>query len=116
MALQKLMRDPDVKVRRQAWHTLEDGGPTPEAKQVADEICDSETDPRVRSVIRQFFGFVASHSLQPTPRSFKHRGKCDFCGRSDIAVADRYDIDIPDGSGTRAAKICDACVSSRHVR
>jgi hypothetical protein len=39
----------------------------------------------------------------------KRRGKCDFCGTSDVPVDFDPETPIPDGDGTRPANICAAC-------
>src|SRR5947208_9891712 len=57
-ALYRLLEDPDVRVRRAAWHTLEDGGRPDDAS--LDEILDRtlrlDSDPQVLRFARQVAG------------------------------------------------------------
>src|SRR5579862_5216449 len=48
--LYRLMQDPDPRVRRQAWHTIEDGGTPRDAASRAslEQRFRGETDPKVR--------------------------------------------------------------------
>src|SRR4051794_3393705 len=48
-ALYRLLEDPDVRVRRAAWHTLEDGGhpEDPSLDAILDRALKQETDPQV---------------------------------------------------------------------
>src|SRR5690349_4222220 len=54
-ALYRLLEDPDVRVRRAAWHTLEDGGRPDDAAldQILDRTLQQETDPQVLRFARQ---------------------------------------------------------------
>ena len=57
-ALFRMMEDEDVRVRRAAWHTLEDGGKPddPRLDRLLDRLSRTETDRRVRSFIDIFSG------------------------------------------------------------
>jgi hypothetical protein len=116
-ALKLLMVDPDLKVRRQAWHTLEDGGPTPEAQEVATRIRATESDHTICSIIDRFFGRTRSQQRVEDKAlemgAPQRRGKCDFCGQTGIMVTERYDIDIPTGDTARPAAICNDCARAR---
>jgi hypothetical protein len=115
-ALFKLMEDPDLKVRRAAWHTLEDGGggDNPRVQAIADRVWQTETDPKIRHFIEHFTGGSPLQRQRlsdrvatfETPRT---RGKCDFCGATNTWVRDEYDTSIPDGTSTRAARMCKLC-------
>jgi hypothetical protein len=113
VALQRLMQDPDLKVRQAAWHTIEDGGPTAEAKEIADKIRATETDPFICNLIDEHLGSpLARQRVEDrvaVARAPQRRGKCDFCGKTGIMISERFDIDIPAGDGSRAAMICNAC-------
>jgi hypothetical protein len=117
VALKLLMVDPEVKVRRQAWHTLEDGGPTPEAQEVAERIRATETDHVIRTIIDRFFGRTqAAQRFEDKAMAMgapQRRGKCDFCGAAGVMVIDRYDIDISVGKTSRPAMVCSACAKTR---
>src|SRR5271170_7364359 len=94
VALQRLMQDPVLKVRQAAWHTIEDGGPTAEAKEIADRIRGTETDPFICNIIDEHLGSPLSRqrvedrvaTLGPPQR----RGKCDFCGTTGTMVTERF--------------------------
>ena len=57
-ALFRMMEDEDVRVRRAAWHTLEDGGKPddPRLDRLVDRLSRTETDQRVRSFVDMFSG------------------------------------------------------------
>ena len=57
-ALFRMMEDDDVRVRRAAWHTLEDGGKPddPRLDRLVDRLSRTETDRRVRSFVDMFSG------------------------------------------------------------
>jgi hypothetical protein len=116
-ALKLLMIDPDLKVRRQAWHTLEDGGPTPEAQEVAERIRATETDHLVCRIIDRFFGrSLKQQRVEDKALGMgapQRRGKCDFCAQSGIMVTERFDIEIPTGNTARPAAICNSCARGR---
>ena len=114
-ALFRMLEDADVRVRRTAWHTLEDGGKPDDP--VLDEIMDradkTETDPQIRTYIRMFHGprkrkeeLVLKLSMKS---EFDKRGKCDFCGRSDVPVKQDFETEIPDGGQLRLSLICKDC-------
>jgi hypothetical protein len=116
-ALHRMMEDPDVRVRKAAWHTLEDGGGgnTPAVQAIASRVLAVEKDAGVLKLINEVCGsahdrltqqrFEDAASIRSTPR---RRGKCDFCGNQTM-VADQLDTEIPSEDGTRAARICAAC-------
>ncbi len=116
-ALYRMMEDEDPRVRRRAWHTLEDGGcPTdPAFEPIVRRVLDTETDRQVLGFARTFakpflekdrISMMREESLAP-----KQKGKCDFCGRNRVPVMQDYDTEIPAGGMTRAAWICDDCAS-----
>jgi HEAT repeat protein len=116
-ALYRMLEDPDVRVRRAAWHTLEDGGrpDDPALDAIVTRVEAKETDAAVLRLLRQVVGpreararvFLRAAALDP-----KTRGKCDFCGRDDVPVDTDYRTTIGDGASARPAKICAACESS----
>jgi hypothetical protein len=116
-ALHRLMEDADVRVRRAAWHTIEDGGggATLDVQAIADRVWERETDAQVRQFIEEFCGSPlerrrASDRAAVAP-VVAEIGRCDFCGASSVRVATDYDTPIPTDTrgGTRAAKICMTC-------
>jgi len=117
-ALYRLLEDPDVRVRRAAWHTLEDGG-RPEDTAL-DEILDrtlrQDTDPQVLRFARQLAGprkdrelVTARMAGKPTPGQ---RGRCDFCGETGVEVERDLETMIPTADLPRAAWICAQCARS----
>lgn len=117
-ALYRMMEDEDARVRRRAWHTLEDGGcPTdPAFEPIVRRALDNETDRQVLGFARQFAEpYLNEDAVSrireelPAGRHPKLTGKCDFCGRTRVPVAQDYETEIPAGGMTRAAWICDEC-------
>lgn len=122
-AIYRLMEDADPRVRQQAWHTIEDGG-KPGEEAVAERLiglCRKEAAPKVR----QFAEFTLDKTLgrwrerdmaalwaagRPAVRQ---RGKCDFCGESEVFVEWDFDTMIPVGDLPRAARICDRCAKRK---
>ena len=112
-ALFRMLEDDDVRVRRAAWHTLDDGGrpDDPALDEIITRTLSRETDSQVLGFARQF-----STSRQERQRmmdhvatlpSFRKRGKCDFCGQLNLPVTEKLDVPIESSDGTtRAALIC----------
>ncbi len=122
-ALYRLMEDEDWRVRRQAWHTIEDGGKPsdPEALKKLETLFGKETHPKVlgiaRSSMEKAFGpnrekadMIALHAAA---REHRERGKCDFCGESNVLVDLDLETLIPTNDLPRAARICDKCAKSQ---
>lgn len=119
-ALYRMMEDEDARVRRRAWHTLEDGGcPTdPAFEPIVRRALETESDRQVLGFARRFaepflHEDAVSRVREEKPAA-RQLGKCDFCGRTRVQVAQDYDTEIPSGGMTRAAWICNAC-SSRGI-
>jgi hypothetical protein len=118
-ALFRMMADADNRVRQRAWHTIEDGGKPTDAQDVAilERICAAETDPKVRRFAEQTLdkvlgprkqrelALLKTAHLQPS----RQRGKCDFCGQTDVFVEMDLQTMIPNGEFPRAALICARC-------
>jgi hypothetical protein len=117
-----MMADEDRRVRQQAWHTIEDGGkPTnPEDIATLERLCAAEEDPKVRRFAEATLDKVlgprkaqelarlkTAHILPP-----KQRGKCDFCGATDVFVERDLQTMIPNGDLPRAALICANCAAA----
>ncbi len=118
-AVLRMMEDEDVRVRAAAWHTLEDGG-VPDAPALdgifvrAVERLDEEPSKMTRRFIEMFavphVRGKAEVEFQRAQRSeFAQRGKCDFCGESDVAVKTDYETEIGAESGRRLALVCEPC-------
>ena len=115
-ALFRMMEDEDVRVRRAAWHTLEDGGKPddPRLDRLVDRLSRTETDDRVRSFVDMFSGRRrkrAEVEFRLAGRSeFDQRGKCDFCGRDGQRVRRDLETLIPANGTSRAGLVCQSCV------
>jgi hypothetical protein len=118
-ALFRLMADPEPRIRRQAWHTIEDGGKMSDPEDAARlrALLESERDPKVRAyaerIYRDAYGSPLAADLValraaalPAPRQ---RGKCDFCGATNVFVERDFDTSIPAPQGVRPAWICERC-------
>lgn len=114
-ALYRLLEDEDVRVRRAAWHTLEDGGrpDDPTLDTILERTLRQESDPQVRRFAAKIAGprrdkelVLARLAGRPQPRQ---RGRCDFCGESNVFVEKDLETMIPTGDLPRPALICDRC-------
>jgi hypothetical protein len=121
-ALFRMMEDEDAQVRRAAWHTIEDGGKPTTEEEVArlERLCRQEKDARVRRfaefILNRVLGAdrnrdMAALWLAGRPE-IRQRGKCDFCGETDVPVQFDLQTMIPTDTYPRAACICDACAKT----
>jgi hypothetical protein len=118
-ALYRMLEDRDVRVRRAAWHTLEDGG-RPEDP-ILDEIIartlEQEQDRQVLNFARQFAGPRQERqriefAVAALPE-YARRGKCDFCGQSNVPVKQDFETEIGQGDQRRLALVCRPCDQGR---
>ncbi|HLK60094.1 MAG TPA: HEAT repeat domain-containing protein [Chthonomonadaceae bacterium] len=118
-ALYRMMQDSDPRVRQAAWHTIEDGGrPNDEAgERELERIYQAETHPKVKKfaelTLTKVLGprrdkDMAALWLAGRPE-IKQRGKCDFCGETDVFVTYERNTLIPAADTPRPALICEAC-------
>jgi hypothetical protein len=117
-ALYRLLEDEDVRVRRAAWHTLEDGGrpDDPALDAILARVLHTESDPQVQRFARKVAGprkdkELVLARLAGRPQA-KRRGRCDFCGEIDIPVVRDLETMIPTDDLPRPALICQRCASS----
>ena len=115
-ALYRLMEDPTPRVRRQAWHTLFDGGrpDDPAFDAILDRALAGETDRVVRNYAERLGAAAVRSSASRSSSSPAARrasfGECDFCARQNVRVFTDYDTPIPTEPGvSRPARICDDC-------
>lgn len=114
-ALYKMLEDPDVRVRQDAWHTLQDGGTPndPALDPIIERQQKNETDKTVKNMMRQVLGphlDRAMHVIKALGQNPpKTRGKCDFCGASDVFVERDLGTDIPAGDHYQPAWTCADC-------
>ena len=116
-ALYRLMQDPDVQVRRAAWHTLEDGGcpDDPALLPIFERAVANETDSEVRRWVELFAAPALSErdrqeALREAYTPFREHGRCDFCGEKGRRVRTDYETELKgSGGSTRLAQICQQC-------
>ena len=119
-ALYRMMEDADAKVRLAAWHTLEDGGypkDDPRMEAILERSLEQETNKGVRRFVELFARPKrerAEFLLKVQDRTFgtsdyDARGKCDFCGESDIQVKKDYNNPLSFNGEARPALVCEAC-------
>ena len=117
-ALYRMLEDPDVRVRRAAWHTLEDGGrpDDPALDAVLKRVLENETDVQVLTYARKVTGPRNDQELARMRMAGnaapKERGRCDFCGADGVPVERDYQTIIPSNSLPRPARICEPCSRS----
>ncbi|MFZ1754438.1 MAG: HEAT repeat domain-containing protein [Caldilineaceae bacterium] len=111
-ALYRMMEDPDVRVRRAAWHTLEDGGcPTDLALEpIFDRAVENENDGQVRRFVEMFAvpnqqERARREMLRAAHSPYQQRGKCDFCAGGNVPVRVDYQTEL----AGRFALICKGC-------
>jgi len=119
-ALYRMLEDPDVRVRRAAWHTLEDGGTPddPALDAIIERVRKTETDRQVLNLLRQVAGPRQEREMHlikalGEQHKFRQRGKCDFCARENVLVERDLQTILPAGGlMSRTALICEACAKS----
>jgi hypothetical protein len=118
-AIFRMMQDEDRSVRFAAWHTWEDGGlpNDPAAFDEMERIYRQEQDPKVRKFAAAIIGKelaarqqreITQLRLAAKPTATQ-RGKCDFCGESNVPVTRDLTTTIPTAGLPRAAWICTRC-------
>jgi hypothetical protein len=117
-ALYRMMEDPDVRVRRAAWHTLEDGGRPDDLAfaPILTRAWQHETDPQVRAfaalLIDEHRRRAQVEQVRQSRSPFQKRGKCDFCAQNNMPVRQVVDTPIAAiGGQPRLALICQQCDS-----
>ncbi|MDE2999207.1 MAG: HEAT repeat domain-containing protein [Gemmatimonadota bacterium] len=114
-ALYRMLEDPDLRVRKAAWHTLEDGGrpDDPALGVIFERAVEKDTDKGIRRQAAAYLkarGAPAESALQADARTGRRgRGKCDFCGSTDVFVKTDFGIEIPDGDQMRFGLACECC-------
>lgn len=118
-ALFRMMEDEDPRVRQQAWHALEDGGVPTDAAAFAklEQIYHNEQNAKVRRFAHDLIGkkLAERQQIEQTRQMLaarstpNQRGKCDFCGATNVPVTRDLHTTIPTGGLPRAALVCVAC-------
>ena len=110
-ALYRMLEDDDVKVRRAAWHTLEDGGKPddPALDEIIERTLECDSDKQVLGFARQFFqGREQRKQIEFAAAAisdYAERGKCDFCGESNVRVKKDFTTEFEG----RFALVCEPC-------
>ena len=105
-----------LKCAGQAWHTLDDGGRPndPQLQPVLERIAKKETDPKLRQraidLIQSARRLVEKHQELVAQRADYFRGKCDWCGATDVEVTYDYETEFEiTGAEKRFALMCADC-------
>lgn len=115
VALYKGMIDPDLRVRRAAWHTLDDGGNPndPRLEPLLQKISRTETDTTLRqralNLIKQTEQIEEQKRALLTQKAHTFSGRCDWCGTSNVSVSYDYETEFDTDGTKRFALICENC-------
>jgi hypothetical protein len=114
-ALYRMLEDDDLKVRRAAWHTLEDGGKPddPALNEIIERTLERDTDRQVLNFARQFSkGREARKRVEfavAAISDYAERGKCDFCGGGNKPVKKDFETELSGEGQRRFAMVCEPC-------
>ncbi len=116
VALYKGMVDPDLRVRRAAWHTLEDGGNPndPRLQPLLEKIVKEETDKKLRKLALDLI--ASTRKLEDQKASLLEQrahyffAKCDWCGEKNIPVTHDYETELDVNGTKRFALTCENCL------
>ncbi len=115
VALYKGLVDPDLRVRRAAWHTLDDGGNPndPRLEPLLHKIVKTETDPILRQraldLIKATQNVEEQKQMLLAQKAHTFSGRCDWCGTSNVSVSYDYETEFETGGTKRFALVCEAC-------
>lgn len=115
VALYKGMVDPDLRVRRAAWHTLDDGGnpKDPRLEPLLQKIAKTETDTtlrqRARNLIKQSEQTEEQKNELLAQKKHTFSGRCDWCGTSNVSVSYDYETEFETNGTKRFALVCEDC-------
>ena len=115
VALYKGLVDTDLRVRKAAWHTLEDGGNPndPRLQPLLERITKEETDPKLRQ--RALDLIAATRKVEEQKKALMaqkahtFRGRCDWCGASNVRVSYDHETEFETNGIKRFALVCEAC-------
>ncbi len=116
-ALYRMLEDPDHGVRKAAWHTLEDGGrpDDPALDAIFERAAQGDSDKGIRRQAAVYLKARRGHTdfaLEAAARTqYPGRGRCDFCGSTDVFVKTDFETEIPDDGRMRFSLVCEACAN-----
>ena len=114
-ALYRMLEDPDRRVRKAAWHTLEDGGrpDDPALDSIFERAAQEDSEKGIRlqagAYLKARRGSADAALQADAEAGYRIRGKCDFCGESDLPVRRDYGNPLSFGGEARPALLCEAC-------
>lgn len=115
VALYKGMVDPDLRVRRAAWHTLDDGGNPndPRLQPLLQKIVKTETDPALRQravdLVKAKQQVEEQKQMLLAQKTHTFSGRCDWCGTSNVRVSYDYETEFETDGTKRFALVCEEC-------
>ena len=117
VALYKGMLDEDIRVRRAAWHTLDDGGNPndPRLQPLLQKIVKTESDAKLRQKALDLIKSVQDVEDQKqeliTQKTDSFKGRCDWCGTSNVYVRYDYETEYEANGTKRLMLICEECAN-----
>ena len=114
-SLYKGMIDPDLRVRRAAWHTLDDGGNPndPRLIPLLQKIAETESDitlrQRARNLIKETETIEEHKHELLVQKKHSLSGRCDWCGTSNVHVNYDYETEFETDGTKRFALVCGNC-------
>ena len=107
--------DRQPRVRKAAWHTLDDGGNPndPRLQPLLEKIAKEETDPKLRQ--RALDLIAATRKVEEQKevllgqKTHTFSGRCDWCGASNVPVSHDYETEFETSGTKRFALVCEAC-------
>ena len=115
VALYKGLVDPDLRVRKAAWHTLDDGGnpDDPRLQPLLEKIAKEETDPKLRQRALDLIASTRRVEEQKAmllgQKAHTFSGQCDWCGAANVPVSHDYETELEVGGTKRFGLVCEAC-------
>ena len=104
-----------MRVRKAAWHTIEDGGNPnePRLQPLLERIAKEETDPKLRQNALDLIAATRKVEAQKEvllgQNAHTFSGRCDWCGESNVSVSYDYETEFEANGTKRFALVCEAC-------
>lgn len=116
--LYKGMLDEDIRVRRAAWHTLDDGGNPndPKLQPLLQKIVKNESDSKLRQkaldLIKTTQDVEDQKQVLIAQKTDTFKGRCDWCGTSNVSVRYDYETEFETNGTKRLMLLCDKCTTN----